>query len=64
MIIISAGFDSAKGDMIGNIGVTPVGYAWITQGLRKIQKCTSVILEGGYCLEALAKSSEAVILTL
>ena len=36
MIIISAGFDSAKGDPLGQIAVSPVGYAWMTQGLRKI----------------------------
>ena len=36
MIIISAGFDSAKGDPLGGIAVSPVGYAWMTQGLRKI----------------------------
>ena len=36
MIIISAGFDSAKGDPLGEISVSPAGYAWMTQGLRKI----------------------------
>jgi histone deacetylase 6 len=36
LIIISAGFDSAKGDPLGGIGVSPIGYSWITQGLRKI----------------------------
>lgn len=30
MIIISAGFDSAKGDLLGGVGVSPVGYAWMT----------------------------------
>ena len=29
-IIISAGFDSAKGDPLGGIAVSPIGYAWIT----------------------------------
>lgn len=36
LIIISAGFDSAKGDPLGGIGVSPVGFAWMTQGLRMI----------------------------
>jgi len=36
MIIISAGFDSAKGDPLGGISISPIGYAWITQGLRNI----------------------------
>lgn len=30
MIIISAGFDSAKGDPLGGISVSPIGYALIT----------------------------------
>ena len=36
LIIVSAGFDSAKGDPLGEIAVSPVGYAWMTQGLRNI----------------------------
>jgi len=31
LIIVSAGFDSAKGDPLGQLGVTPVGYAYMTQ---------------------------------
>lgn len=64
LIIISAGFDSAKGDPLGGIAVSPVGYAWMTQGLRKIQNCLAVVLEGGYSLEALEVSTEAVVKVL
>lgn len=64
LIIVSAGFDSAKGDPLGGIAVTPVGYAWITQGLRSIQNRVAVVLEGGYNLESLEVSSEAVIKVL
>lgn len=64
MIIISAGFDSAKGDPLGGISVSPIGYAWITQGLRNIQSCLAVVLEGGYSLEALEISSESVFKVL
>jgi len=64
LMIISAGFDSALGDPLGGIGVTPTGYAYMTQGLRNLCKKTAVVLEGGYDLEALEKSSEAVIRTL
>ena len=64
LILVSAGFDSAKGDPLGGIGVTPVGYAWITYGLRQLQSTMAVVLEGGYNLEALASSSEAVIRVL
>ena len=64
MIIISAGFDSAKGDPLGGISISPIGYAWITQGLRNIQSCLAVVLEGGYSLEALEISSESVFKVL
>tara|TARA_B110000285_G_C15097224_1_gene602779 strand:- start:407 stop:661 length:255 start_codon:yes stop_codon:yes gene_type:complete len=30
LIIISAGFDSAAGDPLGGINVSPIGYSWIT----------------------------------
>lgn len=64
MILISAGFDSALGDPLGGTGVTPTGYAYITWCLRNICPKTTVVLEGGYSLEALERSSEAVVRTL
>ena len=60
-IIISAGFDSALGDPLGQTAVSPVGYSFITQGLRLIQSKLLVVLEGGYDLGALERSSESVI---
>jgi len=33
-MIISAGFDSAIGDPLGGVGVSPIGYAYMTWGLR------------------------------
>jgi acetoin utilization deacetylase AcuC-like enzyme len=36
----------------------------MTHGLKKIQPCTAVVLEGGYSLEALEVSTEAVVRTL
>ena len=64
LMIISAGFDSALGDPLGEIGVTPVGYAYMTWALRSFCQKTAVILEGGYDLDALERSSEAVVKTL
>ena len=64
LIIVSCGFDAAIGDPYGGIGVTPVGYAWLTQALQQICSKVLVNLEGGYCLEAIKNSSEAVIKTL
>ena len=64
LIIVSCGFDSAKGDPLGGIGISPLGYAWMTHGLLTIRSRILVALEGGYNLEALAVSSEAVVRTL
>ena len=64
LILISAGFDSAQGDPLGQIGVTPVGYSYMTQGFRALCPKIVVALEGGYDLNALEVSSEAVIQTL
>ena len=61
LLIISAGFDSALGDPLGQIGVTPVGYAYMTQAFRSICPKIVVALEGGYDLNALSVSSEAVV---
>ncbi len=61
LIIISAGFDSAIGDPLGQIGVTPVGYAYMTWQFRALCPKLVVALEGGYDLNALEVSSEAVI---
>lgn len=64
LIMVSAGFDSAHGDELGCFNVTPIGYSWITHGLRKIQPKMCIALEGGYSLEALKRSSLAVLETL
>lgn len=64
LIIISAGFDSALGDPLGEIGVSPVGYAYMTWAMRQICPQLVVVLEGGYNLKALEVSSEAVVRTL
>lgn len=36
LIIVSAGFDSAKGDPLGGVNISPAGFAWMTHGLMKI----------------------------
>ena len=64
LIIVSAGFDSGLGDPLGEVGVTPAGYAYMTWGLRNLCQKMAVILEGGYELSVLEVSSEAVIKTL
>lgn len=61
MVIISAGFDAAKGDELGCCEVTPTCYAQMTYDLASLANGKLVVaLEGGYNLDALANSAHSV----
>jgi acetoin utilization deacetylase AcuC-like enzyme len=69
LILVSAGFDAHRDDDLGQMGLVEADYAWITQQLMdvaarhakgRIVSC----LEGGYTLEALARSVEAHVRVL
>jgi acetoin utilization deacetylase AcuC-like enzyme len=69
MIFISAGFDAHREDDMGQMGLTEQDYAWITDRIRtiawrhakgRIVSC----LEGGYHLDALARSVAAHVRVL
>lgn len=64
LILVSCGFDAARGDPLGQYDVTPRGYAEMT-GLL-LEKCPNVImaLEGGYDLKAISTCGRAVIQAL
>ena len=69
MIFISAGFDAHRDDDLGQMGLTEQDYAWITQRIKDVAKRHSKgrivsSLEGGYNLQALARSVEAHIRVL
>lgn len=65
LVIISAGFDAAEGDELGQCHVTPAGYAHMTHMLMSLaQGKVAVCLEGGYNLQSIAKSALAVTRTL
>lgn len=64
MIFISAGFDAHREDDLGQLGLTEADYAWLTTALmdvarRHAQGRIVSCLEGGYHLDALARSVEA-----
>jgi len=68
-VLISAGFDSHKDDLLGSMRVTEEGYSQMTRIVKEIaQKCCQSrlvsVLEGGYHLQALANSVEAHIRVL
>ena len=69
MIFISAGFDAHRDDDMGQMGLVEQDYAWITSRIKDIASRHSKgrivsSLEGGYNLNALARSVEAHIRVL
>ncbi|RKP21622.1 Arginase/deacetylase [Rozella allomycis CSF55] len=57
-VIVSAGFDSAKGDPIGQTLVTPEGYGQMTYMLSSLANGkVLLLLEGGYSLDAIKSSA-------
>ncbi|XP_077370269.1 protein deacetylase HDAC6 isoform X2 [Festucalex cinctus] len=57
LVLVSAGFDAARGDPLGGYHVTPEGYAHLTHMLMSLA-CGRVllILEGGYNLTSISDS--------
>jgi histone deacetylase 6 len=61
LVIISAGFDAAEGDVLGGCFVTPAAYGHMTHMLMRLAKGKLVVcLEGGYNLRSIARSALAV----
>lgn len=65
-IIISAGFDSHSGDLLGGLEYTDKGYKQVAAILKNIAKKYAAgrhlyILEGGYVPENISKSTQAIL---
>lgn len=57
LVIVSAGFDAAAGDLLGRYIVTPEGYGQMTHMLSSLANGKIIlVLEGGYCANAIAAS--------
>ncbi|CAJ1085668.1 histone deacetylase 6 isoform X1 [Xyrichtys novacula] len=57
LVLVSAGFDAARGDPLGGYHVTPEGYAHLTHLLTSLAGGrVLVILEGGYNLTSISDS--------
>ncbi len=68
-VLISAGFDAHKDDLLGGMAVTARGFSQLTEIVKAIaRKCCEgrlvSVLEGGYHLGGLAESVEAHIRVL
>ncbi len=69
LILISAGFDAHARDPLGHLNLVEADFAWATRKLMEIAErhCNSRVvsmLEGGYDLESLARSTAAHVMTL
>ncbi|KAJ5688810.1 Histone deacetylase clr3 [Penicillium macrosclerotiorum] len=65
LVIISAGFDAAAGDVLGGCFVSPACYAQMTHMLMTLANGkVAVCLEGGYNFRSISKSALAVTKTL
>jgi acetoin utilization deacetylase AcuC-like enzyme len=60
LVLISAGFDAHREDPLANCQVTDAGFAAMTRSMRRVcdelQVPVGAVLEGGYALDALARS--------
>lgn len=64
MILVSCGFDAAKGDPLGGYAVTPSGYAAMTRKLLEVSPKVVMVLEGGYNLKVIPQCARACIETM
>ncbi|TWT05663.1 histone deacetylase family protein [Reyranella sp. CPCC 100927] len=69
LVIISAGFDAHRDDPLAELRLTEADYAWATEELLAVARdCAGgrlvSALEGGYNLEALARSAAAHVRAL
>ena len=65
IVLVSAGFDAAEGDLLGQMRVTPGGFAAMTARLRTLDGGRLLLaLEGGYNLDAIAASAAACLRVL
>jgi histone deacetylase 6 len=65
LVLVSAGFDAAEGDLLGGMRITPAGYAAMTERLTRLAGGRVVLaLEGGYNLDAISRSAAACLRVL
>ena len=65
LVLVSCGFDAAGGDLLGEMRVTPEGFAAMTARIRALAGGRSILaLEGGYNLEAISLSAAACLRVL
>jgi acetoin utilization deacetylase AcuC-like enzyme len=61
VILVSAGFDAHRDDPLGGLALDEQTYVAVTRRLGELQPRLALALEGGYHLDAIARSSVAVV---
>ena len=62
LVLVSSGFDAARGDPLGGNDITPHCYGQMTAQLRGLAGGKVVVaLEGGYNLRSICRSMENVV---
>src|SRR5262249_49233784 len=57
LVLVSAGFDAAAGDLLGSMRITPAGYSQMTARRLRLARGRLVLaLEGGYDYDAISRS--------
>jgi acetoin utilization deacetylase AcuC-like enzyme len=64
VILVSSGFDAHKDDTLGGLKLDEQTYDTVLRFLMSVQTKIAVVLEGGYHLDAIARSSVRVVKTL
>ncbi|UMY18803.1 histone deacetylase family protein [Methylobacterium organophilum] len=69
LVLVSAGFDAHEGDPLGGLQLGEDDFAWVTSQIAEVahRRCGGRIvsmLEGGYVLDALARSTAAHVRAL
>ncbi len=65
LVLVSAGFDAAEGDPLGEMHLSAAGYAAMTMRLQELSGGRLVLaLEGGYNLTAIARAADACLRVL
>ncbi len=61
VVLVSAGFDAHREDLLGGMDLTEAGYAVMVERLRALGRPLVLALEGGYALPALTRSVAACV---
>jgi len=64
LIIVSAGYDAMKGDILGKTALSPWIYNWMTKSIMELRQKIMFTLEGGYNLKMLTRGVDASISAL